>query len=316
MKLTGLKHRAAVLAAIKRELPNSGFMNLIKTNYIAIDSPGLSLWCVDWNTKYGGTRNVSQLFVDLFESGATGITISKNNVDDLFCPVVLKKYKDNNPANGLENSCVASNISLLRIRYTANGIVISGQGPYPDVTGDLMVGWQFNWPKKQAITPPLNSVEQARKALIAKIVANDYMVPGRFVKSKIQSGLPKGSKTQILIDDSVYSTVKESLFKEFLDFDNTDKLKYIPESRDCDDFARIVRNNAKNIGIGAVGFDRDAPSEHEYSVAVLVKDSFTGKEPALNDLEVFFFEPQIATSHTQVVPGHGHYMDMNALIIV
>ena len=319
MKLSGLKSRPAVIAAIRRELPNCPKMNLIKTNYCAVNSiDDISNWCAEWTANINSTPGVSRddAFIDLFRSGATGVIIAKENGTNIFCPVVDKEYKNNDKSQGLADSSVASNISLVRLSISKNKLSIQDIGPFPYVKSEIMVGWQVDWPQVPSEHPPLSDREMKRKELMGEIVVSDYLISGENVRNVIRSGLPKGSQTQILIDDKTYTTVRESLFRKFLDFDNTDQLTYIPESRDCDDFARIVCNNAKDIGIGAVGFDRDAPSGHEYSIAVLVKDSFTGKVPEYGDLESFFFEPQIATPHTRIIPGHGHYMDMRALIIV
>jgi hypothetical protein len=60
------------------------------------------------------------------------------------------------------------------------------------------------------------------------------------------AALYKGDQTEIFMPDVAMKVYWKDDVMEFLDYDEIDKIVYVPESMDCDDFARMLFGREEN----------------------------------------------------------------------
>lgn len=84
--------------------------------------------------------------------------------------------------------------------------------------------------------------------------------------------------------DKKFKVLDLPTVKKFLAWDKTDKLKYIPEFRDCEDFAKIVSAHAsEHFAVNSFGVVIDLSGKHAYNLVPY---------HTKRGLNVLVFEPQ------------------------
>ena len=92
--------------------------------------------------------------------------------------------------------------------------------------------------------------------------------------------IDKFPDTPIYLPDSLYKLCSIQDVKRFLEWDNTDKQKYLAEMHDCDDFAYRLKGQISIYPWSAIPFGIVWTNIHALNIVVL------------SDKEIYFVEPQ------------------------
>jgi len=111
-----------------------------------------------------------------------------------------------------------------------------------------------------------------------------------------------GDVQRFLVDATYWLTDRKGI-RRVIEFDWTDKHRYVAEARDCDDFAWYFKSHlsewhdltAVAWAWGAVYEDEEFLGLHAWNIIIIKED---------DDLKVLFYEPQTdAISDTNIVEG-------------
>ena len=89
---------------------------------------------------------------------------------------------------------------------------------------------------------------------------------------------------QLLLDDDEYYGLPEDTWQKIMEDSDTKTYKYIPEFRDCDDFAFIFKGELAQSAINGCGIVFNSGGKHAYNVVIVNTD----KGPSFK-----FIEPQL-----------------------
>ena len=87
----------------------------------------------------------------------------------------------------------------------------------------------------------------------------------------------------LMLDDTKYYGVPTSTWQQIMEQSDTSSYKYIPEFRDCDDFAFLFKGELTRVALNGCGLVINYGGKHAYNVGI-VADSET---PSFR-----FIEPQ------------------------
>ena len=91
------------------------------------------------------------------------------------------------------------------------------------------------------------------------------------------------SHFKLLLDDSKYYALHSLVWKNVMDSTDTKSYKYIPEFRDCDDFAFLFKGLLAKAAMNGCGLVINYGGKHAYNVGLVYGDSGLG---------FHFIEPQ------------------------
>lgn len=89
--------------------------------------------------------------------------------------------------------------------------------------------------------PTFGTFEKIKANDIVNIIKND--IPMDYKENNLHVGIP---------EDSIYQIPTLSDIQKVISYDKTNKLKYISQTRDCEDFAKLFKCAFRKLGIGNV----------------------------------------------------------------
>ena len=93
------------------------------------------------------------------------------------------------------------------------------------------------------------------------------------------------SHLSLMLDDSKYYGLPLKVWQDIMKQSDTRQMKYIPEFRDCDDFAFAFKGELVKWAINGVGLVFNIGGKHAFNVAIISNDG--GELPTFK-----FIEPQ------------------------
>ena len=260
-------HKAAVMAAMRHYMPDAKRVGVDKTWYRCPSVEGLDV-VLDYireNTPTG--RTAAQVRDLLHEIGApavrglpkakraaAAVRVKADGSEDVVVATIgLLPYARCVWRNLMP---VAVDVRTLEITHPPEG----GANLY--VTG----------------VPPVVEADDEQDAVARLVVDEGAWVGARHVNRATREIMPR---MEIIGLDTEYICVDEAAFRAALAADMTDQLEYIPNVRDCDNFAEFVRVNLAKAGLSSVGVVWDysstdpegKPAPHAYNVVALLPDN-------------------------------------------
>ncbi len=103
----------------------------------------------------------------------------------------------------------------------------------------------------------------------------------------------KFGRVAIFLSDRIYKTCTQSDIEEFLKFDETNKMGFVPETRDCDDFAYRLMGQFSTPEWSALAFGIVWTDKHAMNCFID------------NNKEFHFIEPQTDRLQKDLKPWQG-----------
>ena len=97
----------------------------------------------------------------------------------------------------------------------------------------------------------------------------------------------------LILDDQEYHALPQKTWEEIMKQSDTRSYKYIPEFRDCDDFAFLFKGELTRVALNGCGLVINFGGKHAYNVALVYDPDMVLKDtPDSDPLSFKFIEPQ------------------------
>ena len=268
-------HKAAVMASMRHFLPNFTRAGVDKTWYRCLSPNGLNVILSYIRQTTSDRRTAAEVRDAIHELGAprlrglpkaqraaTAIRVSRSTSGEgsedviVVCVGILPYarcvWQNLQP--------VAINVKTLTTEVLSRELGVRHGNLY--VTGN----------------PPVVESDNAQDTVERLVETKGAMVSARHINMATRNVIPN---MEIIGLDTEYICIDEVSFREALEADTTDQLQYIPNVRDCDNFAEFVRVNFAKIGMSSVGVVWDYSSvdsegkisPHAYNVVALLPNN-------------------------------------------